>query len=414
MLSIIKKQIRLIKGSSFGKNSITYVIASLISAVLSFVIVTFLTKHLTPADFGIIENFTALSALITSFILWGGNTLIVNYYSRNKINQFNIVVNGIIIQSFLFILLASFYTFDFFGIDRTILLIAVVYSIFNSLYTIIIGSYQLEKKAKKYAITVILFSLLNTTLTILLVLYKPDYFGRIISFLVACFAILLLIIFPFIKSKLKGFSFKYTFIKESYTIGLILIIGQILSWILEKIDRFMISDMLSIDDAGIYGVGYQFGMIVLVMQSAISRAWMPYIIDKTKEKNKEAINQTIKYISLFMFVFSVLVAIASYLYITFVIDERYHAASNISVIVCFGYCFDGLWKLYNGLLVYENMFKIYTITVLFAGVINIIINYFAIPIWGINGAALATVFSFFGGYLVSLIYVRYNLSWFKK
>jgi len=411
---MIKKQIELIKHSSFGKDAIIYMIATIFSAGLSFILLTVLTKFLSPRDFGIIENFVALTALLTSLILWGGNTVVINYYSQDKKNQFNVVVNGIIVQSVLFLIVSFFYTFIFFGINRIILIIAIVFSILNSLFTLITTSLQLEKKAIKYAIIVLSFSVLNTILSILLVLNTKDYFGRIISFIIAVFDVLLVIGYPFIRSKLKDFSFKIAFIKEYYTIGYLLAAGQVISWCLEKIDRFMITGMLSIEDAGIYSVGYLFGTIVLVLQSAISRAWLPYIIDKVKENNKKAISRAIKYLTLFMFIFSVIVSLVSYLYIIFIIDKKFHSAAYISIIVCFGYFFDGIWKLYNGILVYENMFKFYTIAVFFAGFINILLNYITIPIWGINGAALATVFSFFGGYFVSIIYVRHNLAWFKK
>ena len=270
---------------SFKNNVIIYFFASIITSGFSFLITIFLTELISPEEFGVIENFLSIASLITIVILFGSDTHIVKYFSENKKDHYNVVLNGVFFQSL--IILVLLITSSFIKPSYLIIVNLIFFSIFNSLYTLIITSYQLEKNAIKYAITIITFGFLNFLLSIFLVYFFESGIARISGMTLAMLFVSIYIIYNFKKFKFTSLK-NYKFInKEFYSVGKILFLGQFLSWIVEKSDRILVSSIDSFESAGIYGVGYQFGMIVLVIQSAVSKAWMPRLIENFNNKNKK-------------------------------------------------------------------------------------------------------------------------------
>ena len=76
--------------------------------------------------------------------------------------------------------------------------------------------------------------------------------------------------------------------------------------------------------------------------------------------------------------------------------------------------FEGLRKVLEAPLVFKHKVKSLAAITLIAGLINIILNYFLIKIYGINGAAYATLISFLVLYIISFILVvkEIKLPWF--
>ncbi len=394
------------------KNLFIYSGAAVAISGFSFLSVTVLTYMLSKTDFGIVENFTALFSLFTVFIMWGSSVPLVNYYSeKDEKQEFVNAFRGILVQTCLFLFLASFYIYDFFAIDRTLLFLIIIFSSISSFSSIFLTALQLEKQALKYACFTSISAFLSAALGIVWVYYSGSVYGRILAPIVIAFLILLVLFYDFDNKKMTScFSFLVS-IKEFYRIGLPIAVGLVLSWGLEKIDRFMISDMISVEDLGVYGVGYKFGMVVLFIQCAVSKTWLPFLVENSA--NRKQVKKTILKISGFLLILTFFSSIASYFYVQLFIDEKFAAAGLIAVIVSFGYCLDGIWKLFNGILIFENKYKFYTLLVGIAGICNVLINYFAIPRWGIMGAALATLFAFAVGMICNWYYVRFRLNWFE-
>ncbi len=394
------------------KNIIIYTVAAIITSVFSFLSVTILSHMLSKSDFGIIENFTALSALVTALMMWGSSVPLVNYYSgKSHEQEFVMAFRGILLQSCLFFLFVPFCENIFFGLNRQIIVLIIIFSSISAFSTIFTTAFQLEKKSIKYAFFTSLIAFFSASLGVVWVYYTRSFYGRILAPTIIAFFGLFFLYYDFDKQKIiTSSSFKKS-IKDFYKIGFPLVVGLVLSWVLEKIDRIMISEMISIEDLGVYGVGYKFGMIILFIQSAISRTWLPFLIDNVN--NKEYVKKTIFKLSIFLLVVTIIFSFVSFFYIQFFIDKKFVASCWIAVIVSFGYCFDGIWKLFNGILIFENRYKYYTMLVGIAGACNVVVNYFAIPKWGINGAAVATLIAFIAGMFFNWYYVKFKLNWFK-
>ncbi|HOF06723.1 MAG TPA: oligosaccharide flippase family protein [Bacteroidales bacterium] len=400
--------------STFSRNSSIYILSSIISSGISFVLLTVLTHYLTKSDFGIIENFIAISTLFTSFMLWGGDISIINYYSeKHQKNVFSNAFIAIINQTIFLLLIVCILNFEILSINKWLLISGCLYAFMQATYSVITTSYQLEGKSLSYSITSVSLSILNSIITFFLVIYIHNYLSRIIGLISSSLIILIIIVFKFYRSKRFNTAISLSSIRNFYIVGFPLVIAQVASWLVERSDRVLVSKILSLDDLGVYGLGFQFGMIILVIQSAISRAWLPYIIEKVKIGQKRKLKKSIFLISLVLFIITVLISIFVFLYIRLFINPAFRDASWIAVIISLSYYFDGIWKLYNGILVYENNFRFYSMLIIISGICKVCLNIIFISHIGIMGAAITTLITFFFGFIINYWYVHYKLKWFE-
>ena len=389
---------------NFKGDILVYLIASIFTAGISFIFTILLTYLITPSEIGKIETFVSFSSLFTAVILFGSSTHLIKFYSEKKDNHFQTIFNGITVNSILIsILILSISSFlDF---ENFLLICILLFSISTSFYSIIITSYQLEKKSIKYAKTVVSYALLNFFLSLFFVyLYKSGN-ARIGSVSLTAITLFIYVYARFDKLVIP----KIKFDKSFYSLGYILFFGQFFSWIIEKSDRILITEFLNSASTGKYGIGYQFGMIVLMVQVAISRAWMPRIIENFQHNRLNVIKKDLLKISLILFIFSCIISVISYFFIMTFLNEEYFISATIAVIVSFAYMIDGIWKLYNGILIYHNKYLLTTISVFFAGITNVTLNYLFLSEYGILFAAFSTLISFLVGLLFSSFLVHFNL-----
>ena len=146
-----------------------------------------------------------------------------------------------------------------------------------------------------------------------------------------------------------------------------------------------------------------------MVQVAISRAWMPRIIENFKFKRLGKIKKDIIKISFVLFFLCSCLSTFSYFFITKFLSEEYSISATVAIIVSFGYMIDGIWKLYNGILIYLNEYFLSTISVSIAGFINVILNYFFLSDYGIISAAFSTLISFSVGLLFSSFIIHFKL-----
>jgi O-antigen/teichoic acid export membrane protein len=410
LLILIKRYI-----NNTSKNVLIYVFTSVLTGGVSIFLTTFLVNHLSQNDYGQLEAFLSVSSLLTSLIMFGGSTFVIHYYSSSSLkNEYEYSISLVFFNTLLLfiigfpLLIIMEDNFVFFGV------LALFYSSLNAVYNIILTSYQLESKASNYAKVNVLFSLVSVFLTIVIQHYFNHYFSRVFSLILVILILLTFMGKPFIIAKIKNNIFMLGNLIKGYKVGLPLAIGQVSSWVLEKFDRLIIISLLGPSLLAVYGLGYQFGMLMLLFQSAISKAWVPYLQKKIELNDRRTIKSTIRKISFVYFLAVFLISFSGYIYINYFIDRSYNGSIYIVPFVTMGYAFDGVWKLYNSILIVEKNYKLYTKQVIIIGILNMCLTYIFVNTFGILGAAFSTLLSFFIGFAWNYIYLSYNVNWFEK
>ncbi len=399
--------IRLIFGilkSGLFKRTVIYTFSSSFAALVSFLLLPILTRYLSQYDYGIIATFSAVAGCLTGIIGMGSNALLSRNYFKLEAEERKryianilelIFLNSLFILS-IFLLFSNFFI-NLIKLNKILLLLVILTSFASMICTILLTLFQLEKNAVKYAIFSNSSSFINIGISLFLILVVGlKWEGRIMGITLSNLFFSLITIFIFKKKKIViNFSKKY--FKELIFLGSPLIAAHIFGWANNMIDRLMINNLISIEATGLYSIGYKFGMVIMIIEVAFSRAWLPYFYEKI-ESNKDIDKLNIIKITYIysagLIIFSLFYGFFSRYLLYFMVDRKFYAAGKFIFLISMAYCFIGIAKLFLGYLVYEGRTTIYTFILAFSAGINIIVNYILLNTIGLIGAAWATFISF--------------------
>lgn len=405
------------------KRTVIYTLAGLFPSLVGFLLLPILTRHLSPYDYGIIETFLAVTGCLTGIIGVGSNAILSKRYFVLDSKQREVFVGNIlnlIYLSTLFILALLVIFGNYFStlinISKTLILFTVLVSMSSMIAAILLTLFQLEKASIKFTIFSNAKALFDIGLTLIFILCLGlKWEGRIGGIGLSSLIFLGVTIYIFRKRNIRPYYSKPYF-KELILLGSPLILSHVSGWANNMIDRLMISSIINIQATGMYAIGYKFGMIIMMLETAFSRAWLPYFYEKI-EGNKSSdklsiVRVTYMYIAGLIFVSLFFGVFAKYL-LYFMVDERFFAASKFIFLISMGYCFGGIWKMFTGYLIHKGMTKIYSGIVFISAAVNITLNYILLKKFGLIGAAWATFASFGVGALLTMFVAikSYPMPW---
>ena len=192
--------------------------------------------------------------------------------------------------------------------------------------------------------------------------------------------------------------FDFSLLKQLLVIAVPLLPNFLIYWIFNSCDKVMITNMIGIGAAGIYSVGSKLGHASQLIYTAFAGGWQYFAFSTMKEDNQVKNNSMIfEYLGIISFVATAFICALSYPLFKVLFTEQYLSGYIVAPYLFLAPLLQMLFQ------VACNQFIVVKITwpnmlILSVGAIsNIAINYFLIPIMGIEGASLATLM----GYAIS-------------
>ncbi|MFY7910356.1 MAG: lipopolysaccharide biosynthesis protein [Emticicia sp.] len=217
--------------------------------------------------------------------------------------------------------------------------------------------------------------------------------------------------------KLEGFSLKPdfsvmtpAFSKEFWFYAFLTILTGFSSMVILYIDKIMLAGISSYRETGIYNTASFFGSVMGMALMAVTKAAQPLIADSFAKKDLINISTIYKKSCTTSLIVGCWIFLGIYLNIDnlfLLLPPSYSAGKMVVIIICLGKLFDLATGL-NGTILALSKHYIYD-TYIMVGLIfiTVALNYFLIPIYGMNGAAfalaIATVYYNLARYLVVLI-----------
>lgn len=192
------------------------------------------------------------------------------------------------------------------------------------------------------------------------------------------------------------FKFDLKILKEMMSYGFPLMLASISGIILATVDRYMLSSMSGLENTAIYSLGYRIAnTLKTIITTSLTMALSPLKMQYINKPNNQRFYSKINTYTAFIFILGLLgVSLFSLEIIkTFTGSEAYWEAYSIIPIISYSLFF-GLLKdnTLIGLSITKRT-KIIGTSIFITSLLNITLNYFLIPIWGIYGASSATLFS---------------------
>lgn len=189
-------------------------------------------------------------------------------------------------------------------------------------------------------------------------------------------------------------SIDYSYLKRLLQFGLPLIFGGLAFWGLTATDRVLIKQLSNFEQLGLYSVSISFAAAATIFQSVFSTIWAPTVYKWAAANEKlENIYKVNRYVLLIVIILFCLAGLFSWI-VTWILPKQYDEVRWI-VISCLGYPL--LYTLSETTVIGIGITRRSSFAMLasvIAFVVNLLGNWWLIPIFGAAGAAVSTCVSF--------------------
>ena len=399
------------KLKELSKDTAVYGISTVLARLLGFILIPFLTQFFTRDQMGIYGNIYAYIAFFNIFYIYGMDAAFLKYASVNENKNLKDIFSTpyIFIAStglFFSVILITFHNPISAAMkvpaNYSHLLIYTVFIIFFDTAAIIpFAHLRLQRKSMKFAVIKIINISINLIMNIVLIWgYHADIDAIFISNAAAS-VVTFLILTPEI-FKYFHFSINTEILKKMLKFGLPYLPAALAATMVQVIDRPILTYMTNEATVGIYTTNYKLGISMMLFVGMFQYAWQPFFLMNAKEKNAKEIFA--KVLTLFMIIGSVILIIISLFVDDIASFNIYHGRTLIAhqflsglpivPIILLSYLFNGMYLNFTaGIYIKEKMYA-FPIATGVAALANVTINLWLIPIWGIMGAAFATLVSY--------------------
>ena len=187
-------------------------------------------------------------------------------------------------------------------------------------------------------------------------------------------------------------------LKQMLVIAIPLVPNFLIYWLFNSCDKVMITNMVGIGAAGIYSVGSKLGHCSQLIYTAFAGGWQFFAFSTMKEDNQVKSNSMIfEYLGIISFVVTSFICAWSYLIFKILFTDQYLSGYIVAPYLFLAPLLQMLFQVAaNQFLVVKKTWP--NLLILSSGALaNIFINWFFIPVLGIEGASLATLL----GYVIS-------------
>jgi O-antigen/teichoic acid export membrane protein len=384
----------------FG-HSVIYGFGFLLRKALGFFLIPLYTHTFTQTEYGKLAMIYLFSSALTLFFSLGLNDALMKQLSEENANRKEIFSRYFFFRLFyvsLFLILLLVHSkwiasFLLLPDDGYLLSLAGLTIWIESLSEPALLVLRLENRSKKFVIINTLRFALNISLNMLLILYFRFGLGGVLLGNLGSSTILFFLIYPEIH-RLFTLRFNLFKIKSSLQYGLPLLPISIIIWLgLDLIDRWIIKWILGLEQTGIYTLGYQFGNIMGIIVHGFRASWIPFFL-KNPDKKETFVNSAITFVRLALIFWGVISFFTPEIF-QILVAKRYWEAQSIVPIIALSYILLGLEEIFTAGFYIKSRTNLLIPITLTPFLMNVALNIYFIPRYGIIGAAFVTLFSFF-------------------
>ncbi len=398
-----------------AKQSFFSTISAYLGVLVGYLnIVILMPKFMTPEQVGLFRTINAIAMLIVPLVFFGSGSAIMRFRPKynDRLPEFLTFLLTVIFTVFGLILIL-FTTFketlfgfyeekapevnDYFSLISGLIILMVLYNYFavisRSHYSIIIPSIMTDFVYKAFnSILIVLFGLGFYSFVWYL-------YGHFVAYVILCLIIGWLVIKNFnisftLKNLLRvGFEKEVlNFMSFSFlsSFGIIMVL---------QIDQIMVSQMLGLSENGVYSTAMMMALVIEYPKKYLAQILHPYISQNMHDENFEELNKNYKSAS------NIMIWIGGFLFIAITLNldsiftimpngDTYARGFWVVYIVGATKLVDMLFSTNAEIMAVSKYFRYNVILTLGLGVITVISNLYLIPIFGMSGAAIATLISY--------------------
>jgi len=319
---------------------------------------------------------------------------------------------------FLLLLISPDFFSSIIGIDKPIVIVALVaslFAIFNATFLTII---QLQKKPVYWGIITLIGLLLNIGVTFLLIFtLNLTYQARIVGITVASLVQVLVGYYFITKNTLVHFRINKKHFMYFIKLGVPLIIVALSGWGLLSLDKILLQYFTNLQIVGFYVMASTLSSIIYQFINSITMAWTPFAYESLAKNVFQSLYNNSLIIFIFFILGSIILSTLGVYIFKFIIAEKFYISLNLIPIISAGIAISGLTSLLMPYILHAEDTKLLSLFTLISFLVAVGLNIILIKRMGMYGAALGTLAGHALRAIMMLLYVnkkfkvRINILW---
>ena len=395
-------------------------IGTFASKLLVFFLMPLYTRFLTTAEYSTADLIMQTSNLLIPLISLGICDAVFRYtLDKNKYDRSEVFSSGFVTLVFGALVFAALTPIliyvPYFGGDTWLIFLYVIASIFHSLCAQFVRA---DGKTALFAAQGILATALTIAFNILfLVGFSMKVTGYVLSVILAdIICTVFLLVYAKLYRHIKIRSVKKGILKSMLKYSIPLIPTTVFWWATNVADRYMVDHICGAEMNGLYAVSYKIPTLLILLSGIFIEAWQFSAVTERGDGESEHSRffgvifdsfQAIMYIA-----GAFLVAFAKICTLILVSPEFYDSWQFIPILSV-ATIFSSLVTFMGSVYLVEKKSVLSFVTSAIGAAVNIILNLLLIPVWGANGAALATFACYFVVFIIRALnarkYIRFDL-----
>jgi len=406
---------RLVRGSAI------YAVANFGIKALNFFLLPLYTRFLTPADYGTIALAETVAAVVTAIfglgLEPGIRRLYFQYVDRvdelarylSSVLRFSALVTSAVVTVALVVgptlmaradphLAVPFHPYIALAIGAAALTQFVQYRL---------ALCQAEARPRQYGWLAFVFFMATACAAIVfVVVLRWGAYGMLLGKMIAAGALAAVsigLMWRWLREPME-----LRFIRETLPLALPLVPHSLMALGLVVADRFILEHYRSLDEVGLYSLAYTLGMAMYLVALSIGQAWQTIYFDTARTDNAAG-RRMLGEVSSSLCVFLCGIALTGALLapdFVRILDSRYHPAGRLIPWIIGGYLLHAFFGLFHLAVLQGKRTKFILFASAVAFAVNLALNLWWVPKWGMYGAAYATLAAYALEALLMYVYAQ--------
>lgn len=401
-----------------------YGTSNALNKAIPFLLIPVFTRYLTPRDYGLISMFGVILSIMTVVSgLGSSNAITLKYFQRDRIDLAAYVGNCLMLMVFstavmaLLLMAVPGLFSGFTDLPAIWAWFALAVSASNFVISSLLNLWQSSVRPYQYGLLQLFQTTINIALSLwLIIVLDMGWKGRIHAQWIVSFGFAVIAFFLLRREGWLRWEYNGEYIRNALKIGVPLLPHALGGFIIDTTDRILITNMIGVEDTGIYTVGSQVGMVILFLTGSFNMAWVPWLFGKLKDADaawkRKVVLATYGYFVLLLGLSLLLSALAPWIF-RYLVGESFSAGSVYVYWIALGYAFNGMYMMVTNYVFYVERTYLIAWSTLFSSLVNIVASYALILRHGAIGAAQGAVIAHLSTFLLTWLFSSraYPMPW---
>lgn len=400
-------------------NTVIFAVGTFSSKLLTFFLTRLYTGVMDNVDFGTADLIQQTGNLLLPLITLGITNAVIRFGLDKGVRKSDVFTTGLLsIMGGFVLLLACTPLLGMVDFLQNNLAVLCLFVLTSSLRSLCAQFVRAKGAVKLFALDGILSTVTVLAFNVLfLVIFDLKVFGYIFSLVCSD---TLSIIFLFYMSRLhryirfRGLDFNITKSMMKYAIPLIP--NTILWWITNMSDRYIVKAVCGAGENGLYAAAYKIPSIIMLVSGIFMDAWQISAITEQKQRNR-FYTKVVSMYSMLLFLMASGVILFTKVIPRVLFAEDFYIAWKYIPLLVMSIVFTCLVNFMGSIYMVEKKSVRSLMTAALSAAINLGLNLWWIPLYGVNGAAAATLVCYLVVFVVRLIdtrkYVQIRWNYFR-